>query len=68
MDNKDIMATQKFNDLQMDEIRYGLKHGQDISKYADPKFHWKQMHEIRLRLKEHREEIVEERELEDIEF
>lgn len=68
MDNKDIMATQKFNDLQMNEIRFGLKHGLDITKYADPKFDWEQMQEIRLGLKENIEEIVEERELEDIEF
>lgn len=31
----------------MQEIRLGLQDGLDVSTYADPEFHWKQMKKIR---------------------
>lgn len=50
MDNRETLANSKFNFMQMDEIRLGLKCGLDVSIYADPKFNWEQMDEIRLGL------------------
>jgi len=45
-----VYADPKFNDLQMREIRKGLKHQLDVSTYADPKFSGIQMWEMRERL------------------
>lgn len=35
---------------QMDEIRLGIEKGIDIAVYADPKYDWLQMREIRQKL------------------
>ena len=43
---------EKFDYLQMDEIRFGQVAGLDTSIYADPKFNWKQMSYIRQGLQE----------------
>ena len=43
---------EKFDYLQMDEIRFGQVAGVDTSLYADPKYHWKQMSYIREGLQE----------------
>lgn len=50
--DKKVSINPSFNELQMYEIRRGLKEGLDVSKYADPKFNKWQMREIRLGLKE----------------
>ena len=52
-ENKEIMDRLEslgFDDWQMWEIRYGLEHGLDVLKYADPKLDWIQMNEIRRKL------------------
>lgn len=49
----DYRETNLFDDLQMFEIRWGLKRGLDVSVYADPKFHRCQMEEIREGLEEY---------------
>ena len=40
----------------MQEIRYGLKDGIDISSYLNPNINYKEMKEIRLKLKENENE------------
>lgn len=41
---------QGFDIFQMEQIKWGLEEGIDVDKYADPRFNWKQMQEIRLSL------------------
>lgn len=64
MDNRDIITKLEFNDLQLKQIQLGLKEDLDISKYADPKFDYSQMDEIRIRLVLIEEIKAQEREIE----
>ena len=48
-------ADPKFNDDQMQEIRWGLKEGVDILKYANPTFHQTTLEAISYDLKAHKE-------------
>ena len=51
---------QGFEKNQLYQIYQGLEDGLDVSKYADPEFHWKQMKEIRLNLE--KKEVSKEKE------
>ena len=42
---------QNFNNDQMQQIRLGLEQNLDVNKYANPKFNWLQMSQIRNELK-----------------
>ncbi len=43
-------ARSEFNELQMEEIRLGLREGLDVSVYAKPELSWVEMNEIRREL------------------
>ena len=48
-----------FDIWQMLKIQQGLEEGVDVSKYADPEFHWKQMKKIRKELEEEKQKEPE---------
>lgn len=43
---------QGFNKQKIEQIRLGLEAGIDVSKYANPKFHWSEMEEIKKQIEE----------------
>lgn len=50
---------QGFEKNQLYQIYQGLEKGLDVTKYADPEFHWKQMEQIRHGLKEEKQKEPE---------
>jgi len=45
-----VTKGKNFDNEQLTQIRYGLEHGVDVTKYADPKYSWRDMRNIRLSL------------------
>ena len=43
----ELISKYNFNRQQKEEIELGLKRSVDVSIYANPKFNWRQMREIR---------------------
>ena len=48
--NKNTDESEQLNELQSQEILLGLESGVDVSLYADPRYTFRQMEQIRIRL------------------